>query len=60
MELENNVTVSSDSNNSRKKHKRNTDLYKRNVIKKSRLTGEAYINHKGNLVQKATLGEPCK
>lgn len=38
----------------------NSDLYKRNVIKKARLTGTEYVNYAGKTVAARTTGEHCK
>lgn len=38
---------------------RNVDKYERNVIKKSRTSGLAYKNYKGNEVPAKQLGDKC-
>ncbi|GBP69397.1 hypothetical protein EVAR_54816_1 [Eumeta japonica] len=46
----------------RKRSKRGisaSDQYKRNVIKKARVQGKEYINHKNNQVNKVEIGPAC-
>lgn len=42
-----------------RKRKRNEENWKRNKIKISRLKGEQYTGHAGNLVEAKTIGAPC-
>ena len=43
-----------------KKKMRNPDDYKRNKIKKFKLTGVAYENHRGQKVDAKSIGDPCR
>ncbi|CAH0562999.1 unnamed protein product [Brassicogethes aeneus] len=44
----------------RKRGVRNDENYQRNVIKKSRVQGKAYVNYKGNAVAARQLGDGCR
>lgn len=48
------------STKKRKRGVRNDENYKRNVIKKSRVQGMAYVNYKGNTVGERKLGDGCR
>lgn len=43
-----------------KKKKRNPQNYKRNIIKKARLTGSAYDSHKGKKMSAKAIGNSCR
>lgn len=44
----------------RKRGVRHSEEYKRNVIKKARVEGKAYVNYKGNPVAERKVGEGCR
>lgn len=44
----------------RKRGVRNDENYKRNVIKKCRVQGKAYVNYKGKSVAARKVGEGCR
>lgn len=44
----------------RKRGVRNDENYKRNMIKKARLKGEAYTSSKGKGIKEAEIGTDCK
>lgn len=46
--------------NKRKKGVRNTDLYSRNVTKRSRVEGVAYKGYSGTDVVAKKIGLPCR
>lgn len=37
----------------------NDEKYQRNVIKKARVSGKAYVNYKGNEVAEKVAGDTC-
>lgn len=44
----------------RKRGIRNDENYKRNIIKKARVQGKAYVNYKGKAVEARKLGDGCR
>lgn len=44
----------------RKNSVRNDDIYKRNVIKRSKVEGIAHTSYSGKLVPARVTGPPCK
>ena len=55
-------TDDENSNNSHGmgKRKSHPENYMQNMIKKSRVAGEAYISHRGRQIAELRVGEPCK
>lgn len=47
------------SNSKKRKGVVNSDLYKRNVIKKARVVGKEYVNYKNNRVTARSTGDDC-
>lgn len=43
-----------------KKRNKNEHLYKRNIIKKARVSGEAYVAHNGRQVPRVSYGSGCR
>lgn len=44
----------------RRKGVRNDEKYRKNVIKKARVEGSEYINHRGRAVLARKQGPPCR